>query len=157
MIIDRAIGLRPNPGFTEIGIGIETGQFNNGSGELDSVMVSQNFAHTDAESVDPPTRPVDDVTTADDLREMFNDMFEGFGGVDSFVFASFGTVTNIEGRGALIHTESYIFIPEGFGSFQQIACPDDMDMAQVYDAQIPDTLNLESESVICGGFDPIFG
>ena len=111
---------------------------------------------------DTPDEPEGEVTdeevvAATDLWEMFNDMFEGFSGADSFVFASFGTVTNIEGQGALIHTENFVFIPEEFGSFQQVVGQEDTDMAQIDGAQIPDTLNLESDLGICGGFESFIG
>ena len=44
-----------NPNFKEIGIGIERGDFTTGGGDFDSVMVTQNFARTDAVDAPAPT------------------------------------------------------------------------------------------------------
>jgi len=174
-----------NPDFTEIGIGIETGQFNDGGGELDSVMISQNFAHTDADPAvtdqpptdpvdevvddvvteEPPTDPVDEVVTNEDdsvtsdLWEMFSNMVDGFGEADNIVFASFGTATDVEDQGTLIYAETFIFIPEEFGAFQPVAAQDDTGVAQITDLgagmQLPDTTNAASDLGICGGFDAL--
>ena len=47
-----------NPDFEEIGIGIELGDFTYDSGSrLESIMVTQNFGHTDAEPTAPVTAP----------------------------------------------------------------------------------------------------
>jgi len=49
-----------NPDFTEIGIGIEQGDFRSNGKSFDSVMVSQNFASSDADTTpakDPSPKP----------------------------------------------------------------------------------------------------
>lgn len=69
-----------NPDFDEIGIGVELGDFTYDSGaRLDSVMITQNFGRTDAETSDPaPVAPVADTAETvavtapaeDDLSEV---------------------------------------------------------------------------------------
>lgn len=46
-----------NPDFTEIGIGIEEGDFTANGGTFDGVMVTQNFASTDADTSKPDPQP----------------------------------------------------------------------------------------------------
>ncbi len=48
-----------NPEFTEIGIGLEEGVFTDSGRDFDSLMVTQNFATTDAVLDAPSTPPVD--------------------------------------------------------------------------------------------------
>ena len=231
-----------NPDFTEIGIGIEAGLFSVQNDEYSSVMISQNFAHTDADAVTPevpPTAPEDDVVAGDpttepeddvvddvvaedtptepegevvedvvtedppaepeddvvedvvtevpptepedevvddvvaedpptapedevveevafatEILEMFSNLFGELEGADSFVFASVGTVSIIEDQGALIHAETFFFIPEEFGEVQQIDAQNDIDVAQINDQatgeQIAHLANFESDWGMCG-------
>ena len=47
-----------NPNFEEIGIGIERGDFSSGGSGFDSVMITQNFASTDAVDLEVPVPDV---------------------------------------------------------------------------------------------------
>jgi hypothetical protein len=60
-----------NPDFKEIGIGIERGDFSEGGTDFDSVMVTQNFAASDADNsstgTSTPTDPADTIADAGDI------------------------------------------------------------------------------------------
>jgi hypothetical protein len=56
-----------NPMFTEIGIGIEEGEFFADGREWDSVMVTQNFGLTGADDIDPVAPEEETVVTPEDI------------------------------------------------------------------------------------------
>ena len=71
-----------NPDFEEIGIGIELGDFTYDSGSrLESIMVTQNFGHTDAEPTAPVTAPESLVSNTTENAALAASLEDGESGV----------------------------------------------------------------------------